>query len=330
MKKEKSVMDIVARYVHGSEDSTDLDVLYIADRIPETKECPMFCNEDPHENRNIAVIEDGIIAWSFKGFADEVNNAVLNTYPLHRQDHELLIERCAERDLTVKLLSVLRKSVMELRHTTLRRSARTALRTGYDARLRILQEADLRQLDWTITEAEQIERRKTLAFQFGQAIALDEGIELFTKTDIAEHFPSLRPYLYREACRMDELEDMKQRFLDVTLAVKQCKNKKTDISGRHKPTKIFVVVNHLVSGGDPIVAVVKAVDYQFNGTGDTTLFGNFGKANIQKLSYIAFYKRCTFKCGGEDCRPRALCNTVVNRSVSISKSYHLIGASGTD
>ena len=211
-------MDIISRYIHGSEDSTDLDVIYIAESIPETYDCPLFCNEDPSENRNVAVIEDGIISWSFKGFADEVNNALLHTYPLHQQEYDLLIERSVPRDLPVKLLSVLRKSVMEFRHTTLRRDARAALRGGYDARLEMLEMTDIRRLEWTISFQEQLERRKSLAFQFGQAIALDEGTELFTKKEIAEYLPCLQPYLYREACPPDVLEEIKLRYIDAIKA----------------------------------------------------------------------------------------------------------------
>ena len=60
-----------------------------------------------------------------------------------------------------------------------------------------------------VLDQEQLELRKSLAFQFGQAIALNDGSELFTKRDIAEYIPSLRPYLYRETCPMDDLEDIK-------------------------------------------------------------------------------------------------------------------------
>ena len=54
---------------------------------------------------------------------------------------------------------------------------------------------------------------KTLAFQFGQAIALYEGTELFTKSEIAEYLPSLRPYLYRETCQADRMEEIKYRYI---------------------------------------------------------------------------------------------------------------------
>jgi hypothetical protein len=211
-------MDIIARYVHGSEDSTDLDVIYVTNIIPEMAECVPFCNEDPNENRNLATVENGIISWSFKGFSDEVNNALLDTYPLHAQEYDLLVEHSVPRDLPVKLLSVLRKSVMELRHTTLRSAARSALRRGYDARLEMLRETDLRCLEWTVTEQQLLDRMKTLAFQFGQAIALYEGAELFTKSEIADYLPSLRPYLYRETCQPDGMEEIKYRFIDAVTA----------------------------------------------------------------------------------------------------------------
>ena len=40
---------------------------------------------------------------------------------------------------------------------------------------------------------------KSIAFQIGQTLALDEGIELFTKMAIVSHFPTLSTYLYRES-----------------------------------------------------------------------------------------------------------------------------------
>ena len=39
---------------------------------------------------------------------------------------------------------------------------------------------------------------KTFAFQLGQILALRDGVELYTKRDVADYFPDLTPYLYRE------------------------------------------------------------------------------------------------------------------------------------
>ena len=71
------------RYIHGSADSTDRDVVYVFEQMPPFQECQLFCNGDPEENRNIIVVEDGIVTRCFKGNPDEVNNAVRTTYPLH-------------------------------------------------------------------------------------------------------------------------------------------------------------------------------------------------------------------------------------------------------
>lgn len=74
---------------------------------------------------------------------------------------------------------------------------------------------------------------KTLVFQFGQAIALYEGTELFTKSEIAEYLPSLRPYLYRETCQADRMEEIKYRFIDAVTAqgFRDCGNMTVMIPG---------------------------------------------------------------------------------------------------
>ena len=42
-------------YIHGSEDSTDVDIFYVFDELPSKQECKRFCSADPAENRNIIV-----------------------------------------------------------------------------------------------------------------------------------------------------------------------------------------------------------------------------------------------------------------------------------
>lgn len=208
-------MNILARYIHGSADSTDCDVIYLVDTAPGFQEAKDFCVGDPEENRNLAVVNNGIIEWCFKGFPDEVNNSLLATYRLHRQEDELLVKRPVERDLPLKLLSVLRKNIMELRHTTLRNEARRALKRGYSERAALLKQTDFRSLIWEVPEQEQTERKKSMAFQLAQAISLNDHLELYTKQELAEYMPSLRPYLYRQPCCADSLEAAKERFLHI-------------------------------------------------------------------------------------------------------------------
>ena len=77
---------MIATYVHGSKDSTDVDVIYVFDYLPTTVECKRFCDGQGNKNGNIIVIEDGIVVASYKGAPDEVNNSLFSTYSLHKQD----------------------------------------------------------------------------------------------------------------------------------------------------------------------------------------------------------------------------------------------------
>lgn len=45
VERNKNIMTIC--YVHGSRDSTDVDVHYVSDTLPSFGECQRFCSEDP-------------------------------------------------------------------------------------------------------------------------------------------------------------------------------------------------------------------------------------------------------------------------------------------
>ena len=82
---------IIAKYIHGSEDSIDTDVCYVFDRMPDAGECKRFCDSTRAENRNIICIENGTVSGCYKGIPDELNNALIETYGLHEQEYPLLI-----------------------------------------------------------------------------------------------------------------------------------------------------------------------------------------------------------------------------------------------
>ena len=52
--------------VHGSEDSLDLDVVYVVPVMPAVRDCHAFCADDPDENRNLVVLRDGVVVDCFK------------------------------------------------------------------------------------------------------------------------------------------------------------------------------------------------------------------------------------------------------------------------
>lgn len=204
------------RYIHGSGDSTDLDVVYIMDEMPSFVDCQHFCAMDSAENRNIAVIRDGVVTESFKGRPDEVNNALFTTYPLHTQQYPLLITRKLPRDVILKDIGAVRKMISLLTKTSLRPQIKKALHGGWTARILTLKAVllDGPELE-TIPTMPKTDVLKSYAFQIGQAMGLHMGIELYTKADIAKQFPKLRPYLYREVCTMENLQTMLSEYLEI-------------------------------------------------------------------------------------------------------------------
>jgi hypothetical protein len=198
-------MKILARYIHGSEDSTDLDVLYIVDELPDKAECKRFCSADPSENRNVATVSDGVIASVYKGTVDELNNALLRTYHLHPQTDELLVKRELERCVPLKLVRAVRILLSYMSRTHYRTDVKAALRGTWTDKLNMLDKIDLTTVDFNAFHKGEHNRAdilKTYAFQIGQVAGLlhNPQIEVYTKSEIAEKKISeqLKPYLYRE------------------------------------------------------------------------------------------------------------------------------------
>lgn len=77
---------------HGSADSLDVDRVYFFPFMPTFRQCQLFCSKK-EDNRNIYVVQDGMVASTFKGLPDECNNSILHTYLLHDQSHPLPIKR---------------------------------------------------------------------------------------------------------------------------------------------------------------------------------------------------------------------------------------------
>lgn len=195
------------RYIHGSADSIDLDTVYVFEEMPSFQQCQQFCRSEDIENRNIIVIRDGIVADCFKGLADEVNNAIYTTYPLHVQKYPLLIERMVPRDVFLKDIVASRKLLSALTRTNFRTDVKAALRGSWQSRLSLLCRLDLSEVRFAQTgEGLSREHGKMFAFQLGQAVALHRGKELYTKADVAAVFPDLRPYLYREDAPLGKLQ----------------------------------------------------------------------------------------------------------------------------
>ena len=189
------------RYIHGSGNSTDIDIHYVMDQIPDLSECKKFCSSDPNENRNIITISNGIVTGCYKGTVDEINNALLRTYHLHEQTSPLLVNRLVERVKPLKYVRGIRVILSHLSRSQYRPEVKYALRNGFSVRLNTLTDIDLNRIDFNTLNnnmtAEDI--AKTIAFQIGQMFALlTENIELYTKDEISEKYPELECFMNRE------------------------------------------------------------------------------------------------------------------------------------
>lgn len=199
------------RYIHGSADSTDLDVMYVVETLPTLPEAQEFYRQHPGENINFIVVEEGIVRQCLKGHPDEVNNALLHTYPLHDQQYPLLITRPVPRDGFLKNITMTRKILSPLTRTALRPQIKAALRGSWEHRLQVLSQVDLRETDFSgVRSRTQTDLLKSMAFSLGQAVGLMQGAELYTKAEIAEYLPALAPYLYRQEAELDGFQQVLQ------------------------------------------------------------------------------------------------------------------------
>lgn len=203
------------KYIHGSGDSTDTDVIYVVDKLPSLQECKVFCS-NKEENRNICVVKHGIVTECYKGTPDEVNNAVYLTYNLHKQEYPLVITRLVPRDLTAKCMRAVRIILSHLSRSQYRHEVKLALVSDWETRLNTLDYINLETIDFN-TLNNNMSREdilKTIAFQIGQTTQLCAHQELYTKAEVAENFGLLEEFLYRDPnSNIHYLENCKKYFL---------------------------------------------------------------------------------------------------------------------
>lgn len=166
------------KYIHGSEDSLDLDVYYVFDELPSFDECRKFCSADPDENRNIIVIKNGIVVDCFIGTCDEINNGLIDTYNLHNQKYPLIITNRLQRDKEMKYIRATRGILSILSKTHYRPIIKNALNSNWSERLEALKELDLTTIDFNNLGKRMngSDMLKVIAFQLGQSLGLLEGM----------------------------------------------------------------------------------------------------------------------------------------------------------
>ena len=253
-------LGVTCRFIHGSADSQDVDVCYVVPRrLPPPSTCHRFCNgrgaAASGENRNLVVVENGVVTACFKGFPDEANNAYLRTFPLHADDNtgvDFPITHTVARDVRAKMLRVALSVLGVSIHCNPsvspeeRRAVKSALRHSTSAGHmgRALAALDVGALAQGLSS----DRRKTIAFQLGQALALhcacrsrDQGTpppnsgaeegkaavvrgsegdgELYTKAEVGAAFPDLELLLQRGAWQGDMALAINRHKADLACAL---------------------------------------------------------------------------------------------------------------
>lgn len=203
------------KYIHGSEDSIDVDVYYVFDKMPSFKECQDFCS-DKEENRNIITIQDGIVVDCYKGTPDEINNGLYYTYDLHQQIAPMPIKRLVERDVLIKSVRVVRCLLSHLSRTRHRETVKMALGSpDWQMKIFTLGIINLSEIDDFGKNGTKLDVLKVFAFQLGQILGLHEGVELYTKSAVAKRYPSLEDFLYRRPSDINILQQYVYKFLDI-------------------------------------------------------------------------------------------------------------------
>lgn len=201
--------------IHGSENSLDVDAYIIVPKVLDFKEAKKFCDSYKDVNANLLYLENGQVAWSYKGTIDECNNSILATYSLHEQTSPNPIEAPMQRDYGLKMLRTLRGLLSYNSRTELRTQVKQALVSDdLDFRFDVLRQVDLTKVDdfqkSTITET-----YKFLAFQLGQTLALlQDNEELFTKNAVGAKYPQLQVYLDRQPSDAVALQQFMTQFID--------------------------------------------------------------------------------------------------------------------
>ena len=195
-------MNIIAKYIHGSADSIDIDTVYVTTDEFTTQSAKEFCSQQEGENANLINIEDGIISKCYKGTPDELNNALLETYSLHKQEYPLLITRKVARNIPLKLSRSVRTVLSHISRSQYRPQVKKALtEANWKDRIDTLKSIDLStiEFDGINKHISGPDTLKVIAFQLGQSLLLLCGDEVYTKREIADNICLLEDFLYRKS-----------------------------------------------------------------------------------------------------------------------------------
>lgn len=196
--------------IFGSSNSIDLDVLFyvneaknIQDSHAYLKELELTIESSKKVNPNIAIVENGVVTWCFKGNADEVNNSVFYTHSLHNQVFPCPITKTVTRDVEAKIARCFRILLSYHLKGKHRKEIKLALKENLSEQLELLKQIDL--LDASAVIIPEVDYFKTVAFQIEQTRLLLSDIEIYIKTD-----PRINQKVVPILNRVGNLEELRE------------------------------------------------------------------------------------------------------------------------
>jgi hypothetical protein len=224
-----SLRDTMVSFAHGSPNSLDEDRLFL---FPGSlincvigDQMRAILDDGIVDVNLMDLDEDGYVCENHKGQNDEIHNAFQTTYPLHPQRFPLPpnLGPRVQRLVALKYYSGMRRIFIRLTEVEATRSfMKETLRNHHP----LVASPAFDKLDFSqILPLTNIDHAKTFAFQMGQIMGLFDGLDLFTKNDIVQAYPTLEPFIMRrreeslrDAYKLNEFRDelqLKTKFLKI-------------------------------------------------------------------------------------------------------------------
>lgn len=202
---------------YGSYDSTGKDICILTSDSLTENEVNSLCSEIKGMKSIAVSVKNGVVSWCSRGLKDEINNAILSTYHLHRQKYPCPITKYLERNSFDKIFYVasyfnffILNPNIDLNTVNLKPPKDIDLILTSFLSGKILENNKL------IENTAFLDNCKFIAFQLIQLHALlYEKIEIFTKSDAIKYEPNLRDYISRINSSVEILNDFKDSVFEL-------------------------------------------------------------------------------------------------------------------
>lgn len=137
MEKLKQIHSTTPFWIHGSADSEDIDVFFLADESDDfspagfeklKNKCSALSNGQV--NGNIIRVQNGQVVNCFKGTCDEVNNGLFHTYHHHEQMYPNPVDHLVLRHVEMKWARATRGVISMCSRTGWRPEVKATMRSG--------------------------------------------------------------------------------------------------------------------------------------------------------------------------------------------------------